>query len=83
MLDLDELPEVQQFLLPDGKNRSTLEMHCDLLKDVYIRLGILAASECQASDGLEIVQDTMLAFAELYGDLSNIRKEMKEYVENS
>ncbi len=82
MLDLDELPEVQSFLVPEKLSRSTLEMHCELLKDVYIRLGVLAASECQASDGLEIVQDTMHAFADLYGDLLRMRKEMKEYLEN-
>lgn len=79
--DLDELPMVQEFLVPEGLDRSSLEMHCELLKEVYIRLGMLAAAECQLTDGLEIVTDTMRVFANLYGDLIEMRKEMKEYLE--
>lgn len=70
----ENMPALQSFL--DTEDRCTIEVHCDAVKDVYIKLGMLHASQRRGSSESKILEEALEVIALLYKDLDEIHAEL-------
>jgi len=73
-MTFENMPALQSFL--DTKDRCTIEVHCDAVKDVYIKLGMLRASMGKGSPECQVLDEALEVIALLYKDLDEIHTEL-------
>lgn len=70
----EQMECLQRFL--DTEDYRTIEVHCDAVKDVYIKLGMLHASQRRGSSESKILEEALEVIALLYKDLDEIHAEL-------
>ncbi len=73
-VQLEKMECLRRFL--DTEDLCTIEVHCDAIKDIYVKLGWLHASQGRGSSESKILEKALEVIALLYKDLDEIHAEL-------